>query len=107
MADIKPETYFTNALTYDSTNNKLEFPIAALPGATAAEVDPYSGDIRKIMLGIVKGLFNGYNALPVADRPAKFSVTRGTPTGVNPTTVRQTYTLTFDLDIAETDLATE
>lgn len=82
-------------------------PLTSLSGLTAAEADEGTGDGRKVAFELVRTVNEKYNALAAADRPTRMSVTVGTPTGINSTTVRRTYTMTFDVDIAATDLASE
>jgi len=82
-------------------------PLTSLPDLTAAEADEAAGDGRKVAFELQKELFEQYTALADAAKPAKMSMTRGTPTGINSTTVRQTYTASFDLDITSSDVTAE
>jgi len=82
-------------------------PLASLPGLTALEADEATGDGRKLVYEVVRAIFNNYNGIAAASRPTRFTVTQGTPAGIDASTVRNAYTLTFDLDIAGSDVAVE
>lgn len=82
-------------------------PLASLPGLTAAEADPATGDGRKISYEICRALFNNFNAIAQGSRPARMSVARSTPTGVSPTSISQVYSLTYTLDVSSVDVAAE
>ena len=85
----------------------VSLPIGDLPGLTAAEADAAAGDGRKVCFGLLQAMEQRYAAAPAASRPAGMTIAKGTPTGVNATTIRQTFTVTFDLDITASDLAAE
>lgn len=82
-------------------------PLASLPGLTAAEADAATGDGRKVAFELSRAIFSNFNALPTANRPNRFTITRGVPSGLDQTTVRQTFTLTFDIDFSGSDMANE
>ena len=85
----------------------LSLPITDLPGLNAGEADEAAGDGRKVCFGLLQAMEQRYAAAPAASRPAGMTIAKGTPTGVNATTIRQTFTVTFDLDITASDLAAE
>lgn len=95
---------YLSGLTYDDDTSVFSLPLAAVKGVTADEIDQYSGDIRKILLGQLKSILMRFNSLELAQRPTGFTIVRGTPTGVNATTIRQSYTITFDLNADDVDL---
>lgn len=97
MADILPTALFTG-WTEDGTD--ITLPLADLPGLTAAEADAASGDGREIVRIFLNTVFTKIQALPSADRPSKMTITRGNPTGVSASEIRQSYTVTFDLAIS-------
>lgn len=82
-------------------------PLASYPSLSSTEVDAAYGDGSKFIHEIVKVAVTKLADIAPNSRPTKFSVTRGTPAGVNATTVRQSYTITFDLDISGSDVASE
>lgn len=82
-------------------------PLASLVGLTAGEADEATGDGRKVAFELSRTIFTNYTAIATANRPAKFSITRGTPAGVDASTVRQSYTYTFDLDVSASDMSSE
>ncbi|GAB4465529.1 MAG: hypothetical protein OHK0037_20380 [Elainellaceae cyanobacterium] len=85
----------------------LFIPLNSLPGLTADEADETTGDGRKVAFELSRAMFTNYNALTTAQRPSRFTITRGIPAGIDQTTVRQTYTLTFDIDFSGSDMAAE
>lgn len=82
-------------------------PLASLPGLTAAEANATTGDGRKVAFELCRAMFSNLEALPAANRPARFTITRGIPAGIDQTIVRQTYTLSFDIDFSGADVANE
>lgn len=82
-------------------------PLASLPGLTAAEANATTGDGRKVAFELCRAIFANLEALPVASRPSRFTITRGIPAGIDQTIVRQTYTLSFDIDFSGSDVANE
>lgn len=111
MPNIAPLTYLSNiqflAVNSPAPSEGIFIPLGALPGLTADECDPYNGDVRKLMYELNRAMFAALNGLEPENQPARFDMTRGTPVGINPTTVRQSYTTTFDLDITGVDVAAE
>lgn len=106
MADVLPTVFFAG-LTTDGTN--LTIPIASLIGLTAGEEDPATGDGRELARSIVETIATKFLALDAANRPSRMSANKANPTGLAIDTVRQSYTLSFDieLDQATVDLAPE
>jgi hypothetical protein len=90
---------------YTSDGTSITIPLAALEGLTAAEADAATGDGRKVAFELVKQIRDGFAALDPA--PGRMNVTVGTPTGVSASVVRRSFNLTFDVDIAEADVAAE
>ena len=111
MPKITPKQIFPNIITLDVGGTVPTFgifiPVSDIPGLTPDEADPYHGDYGKILHGLNKKTATAIAAMDAAVRSSKFSVTRGTPTGVNSTTIRQTYTATFDLDTSDVDVVSE
>jgi len=82
-------------------------PLASLPALTAGEANETTGDGRKVAYELTKALQTNYAALADNAKPAKMAITKATPTGINPTTVRQAFTASFDLDFSAADVAPE
>lgn len=97
-----PTDFFTG---YTSDGTSITIPLTALPGLTAAEADTATGDGRKVAFELVKQLQSAYTQLDPT--PGRMNATVGTPTGISPTVARRSYTLTFDVDISEADVAAE
>lgn len=102
-ANIEPATYLT---TLSNASGLLLTPNTST-GLTLAEANKYTGDIRKILYSELRQVHTAFNALPAADRPARFSITKSNPTGLSTNTIRVTFTLTFDLNIDEADVTAE
>lgn len=111
MANIAPNVYIGGFQLLEAGNSSsapgIFFPLSSLPSLNAGEVDGMNGDIRKVLYEINRAIFTAFTAMDAANKPTKFSITRATPTGVNPTTVRQSYTTSFDLAINDVDVAPE
>jgi hypothetical protein len=97
MANIRPTTIF-GGYTADGTG--LTIPFSAIPGLTAAEAHPTTGDAREIIRLILEKYFIAIQALPVADRPISMSINRGSLVGLDSVTVRRSYQLSFDESVA-------
>lgn len=83
----------------------LFIPLTSLPALTAAEANEVTGDGRKICYELIREILSQYTAMSV--KPARMAITVGTPTGINASTVRRSYTLAFDLDVSDADVAAE
>ncbi len=82
-------------------------PLATLTNLTAVEADTATGDGRKVLFELCRTAFTAFAALDANARPTRLTITRATPTGVDASKVRQAYTLTFDLDVTNADVAAE
>lgn len=111
MPTVVPTQLISNiellAATDPAPAQGLFIPLASLPGLTAVEADETTGDGRKVVYELARALFANYTALATASRPTKLSIVRGTPTGVDSTTVRQSFTFAIDLDISASDVTPE
>ena len=85
----------------------LFVPLASFEGLTAVEAATDSGDGRKVLFALLKETQEQIAAMPDGSRPTKMTINRGTPAGVNVTTVRQSITINFDLDTTPIDLSPE
>lgn len=111
MATLTPTHYLMGfqllAADAPAPSQGMFIPLANYPKLTAQEADPFVGDIRKIMYEINRLLFEQLSVMESAAKPTKFNITRANPVGVSGTTIRQSYTITFDLDITGVDVAFE
>ena len=111
MAAILPSALFpgyeyvaaAGAVAADS----LVIPLASLPGLTAGEADDATGDGRKVAYELARVIHTNIQGLAEAARPVQFLTSESTPTGQGPNEVRKSFTLTFDLNITDTDVASE
>jgi hypothetical protein len=91
--------------TNDAAVNKL------LTELTDAEADENSGDIRKLIFGVIDGLFTKLRAkntsLAPADRPVNMTFSRGTNVNEATGILTRQYTFTFQLEAASVEVADE
>jgi hypothetical protein len=91
--------------TNTAATNKL------LTELTDAEADETTGDIRKLLFGILDGLYTQFNsknsALAAADRPQRITFTRST--SVNDATgfINRAYVVNIQLEAASVEVANE
>jgi hypothetical protein len=81
-------------------------PLSSLPGLDPTEAFP-DRDARKVIFALVDQIARAYKALPEADRLESMGISRELPIAMSATTVRQRYTLYFDLEISGADVADE
>jgi len=67
----------------------------ALPEVTDAEAHATTGDIRKVLFGLMEAIFNAWNGTAAADRPTRMTVQKSAFTDVNTGLVEKTYTMRF------------
>ncbi len=97
---------------YTFTADEIRIPIATLAGLTAIEADPTTGNGMEILRQIVDHSQAQLAALAPTARPTKATVNKPNPSiasGANtvPGTLRQSYTLSFDLQPTSLELAPE
>lgn len=90
-----------------TTAQGIFIPLSDFAGLTAGEANATTGDGRKVCFEIAKKTHASFAGLSTEDKPTKMTTSVGTPTGINATTVRRAYTFTFDLDVADVDMAAE
>ncbi len=111
MPTIDPESYLPGivkfssagdgsaaAATFDLTEDYFAVPIAALPELAFGDVDPATGDIRKILYALAVAMFEAYQALDPGDRPAKWqpgTSTQTTAAGAIKRNYSNLFTTTF------------
>lgn len=98
MADITPLALFPT-MTSDATG--INIPYADLAGLTQTEADISTGDGREIARILVETIATAINNLSAENRPTKMTATKANPVGVGTDTLRQSYTLTFDIAISQ------
>jgi hypothetical protein len=99
--NVTPGQLFSG-YTYDATASEVRIPIAALDGLTAAEANATTGNGMEVLRNIIDACQVAIAALATEARPTKASITKPNPSiatgvGVAPGTLRQTYSLSFDL----------
>jgi hypothetical protein len=97
MADILPTDLFSG---YTSDGTDITIPIASLPALTTGEANATTGDGREVLRAIIVQAKTALDALATADKPTKLTLTSSNPTGVSASTIRQSYTMTFDLAVS-------
>lgn len=97
---------------YTFANNTISIPLSALPGLTAAEADATTGNAMEVLRQIVDASQATIAGLAPTARPTKASIAKPNPSiasgqNVAPGTLRQVYTLSFDLQPTGLELASE
>ncbi len=97
---------------YTFESGEMRIPIAVLTGLTAAEADPTTGNAMEVLRQLVDHANNQVVSLAPAARPTKATIAKQNPSiasgiNVSPGTLRQAYTLTFDLQPTALELAAE
>jgi hypothetical protein len=91
--------------TNNAATNKL------LTELTDAEADETTGDIRKLLFGVVDGLYTQFNsknsALATADRPQRVAFTRATSVNDATGLITRSYSVSFQLEAASVEVANE
>lgn len=62
--------------SFANSTQYLCIPMSTLPQLTGTEANPSTGDIRKIMFAFEEAVYNAYQAIAVADRPARWLCNR-------------------------------
>lgn len=106
MAAITPTQVFPN---YIFNENNVTIPIASLPALNEAEANATTGDGRELIRAIVVQAHAAITAMSAENKPSKMTVALGNAVGLSPTTIRRTYTFTFDENVTPitTTLAAE
>lgn len=104
MANITPAQLFPG-LTSDGTS--VTIPLADLPGLTAAEAAPTTGDGRALSQALDDAVFSKITALAANAKPTKMTATKASPTAVAGTNdqVRIGYTKTYDVQLVASSVA--
>lgn len=99
MAAVIPTQLFPG---YTSDGTTITIPLADLAGLTAAEANPATGNGMEVLRTIIAKAEAQLLALTPTARPTRSTLTKAVPTiavgqGIEPGTLRQSYTATFDL----------
>ncbi len=97
---------------YTFEAGEIRIPIAALTDLTAAEANATTGNAMEVLRQLVDFTQGQVAALAPTARPTKATITKANPSlasGANavPGTLRQSYSLAFDLQPTSLELATE
>ena len=95
---------------YTATATDIEMTIGTgglLPDVSSAEANATTGDFRKLMYGIIEGLYSRYDSIPRADKPTKMVIRRNTTEDVASGSFTRNYTLQFQLDSEGFEVAAE
>lgn len=65
-----------------------------------------SGDVRQLVYGVIETAFDTITALPTADKPSKFTITR-TTTVPSDNVIRNTYTIVVNLAYGDLTVSAE
>jgi len=108
---ISPIGIFTG-YTFDTVSNEIRIPIASLPGLSVAEADAITGNGMEVIRQIVDRTHAALTALAPTARPTKATVAKPNPAiafgaNVAPGILRQSYSLSFDLQPTALELASE
>ena len=106
---IAPDELFPG---YSFANNTISIPLAALPGLSAGEANATTGNGMEILRQIVDSAQAKISGLAPTARPTKGTIAKPNPSiasgqGVEPGTLSQSYTLTFQLQPTGLELAAE
>jgi hypothetical protein len=95
MAFTKTPTSWLTSWAEDGTN--ITVPIASIPELTAAEADAATGDIRKILWALSEKMWQRWDALVTADKPANMTIRKFSRIDPSTSEVTSTYTFEFVL----------
>lgn len=109
--DPKPSTWL--GAGYSLANNAISLTTAdkdgdiALPEVTDAEADPTTGDIRKVLFGLMEAIFQAWNGVAAADRPTMMTIQKGSYANVETGRIETTFTARFTTVAAGYEVADE
>lgn len=89
------------------TDKYLLIPRTSIPELDEAECDEVTGDIRKVALALEDMLFNVYNGMDAADRPANWRHSRSTSPNDAAGTSTRSYYATFVTTFPSVEVADE
>ena len=95
---------------YSAGTGTIEFATGAstiLPELTDAETNATTGDFRRLMYGLLEGLYQKYVDIPDADKPTKLILARSTSENSVTQEFSRTYSIQFQLDATGFEVADE
>jgi hypothetical protein len=84
----------------------MTFTIANFPDLTSVEAAAATGDSRKILYGLLQGIYANYKAL-TTDLPTKMTIARTTTVSDTTQTASVTFTIRFITADVTTEVASE
>ena len=100
-----PPAWFAN---WSSDGTNITLPIASMSELTSTEAAAtVTGDIRKVMYAILENMWVKWNAMALADRPAKMVLTKSSSVETSTGVITTVYTYTFKNTITAQDVASE
>ena len=90
-----PSVLFGAAYAADSTT--LTLTLSQQAGLSSADASATTGDSRQILMNVLTGVLDRYDALATGDKPAKFTIIRRPIAASNGGDLRTVFTLTFDV----------
>ena len=96
MAAIQPTDIFSG---YTADGSGFTIPFASIPGLTAAEAHPATGDAREVLRLILEKYFSAIETMPVNERPVSMTINRGALIGLTASSVRRSYSISFEESI--------
>ena len=79
----------------------------ALPEVTDADAHATTGDIRKVLFGLMEAIFQAWNGVAVADRPTMMTIQKGSYANVETGQIETTFTARFTAVAAGYEIADE
>lgn len=93
---------------YTFEAGQIRIPIASLSGLTAAAADPNTGNAMEILRQLVEHTNDQIGHLAPAARPTKATIVKqNLSISTTPGTLRQNYSISFDLQPTALELAQE
>ena len=96
---------------YTATPGKIELDNTVIQGLIDENADEHGGDIRKLLLAIVDGLYTKFSerngGLSAEDKPTRISFNRSSSLNDSTGIITRNYTIRFDLEAASVGVAPE
>ena len=102
--DPLPPSWITG---WSSDGTTVSFPIASIPELSAAEADPTTGDIRRILFAIQTEIYNVWVAQLPADKPENWTATKSVNTNTTTQVSLQTFTDRFNTEVLSQEVIDE
>lgn len=103
-SDLTPNEWIAS-WSEDATN--ITFPIASIPGLTAAEADGDTGDIRKVLFPLLETLYQEWLATATADRPTQMTITKSASLNIANTQITHVFSFRFLTEIESQEVVDE